>query len=171
MVLCMIVGCGFRTNRKSKNQQLYEEENQKAVSFFRFPAVISNQGEAVKSLSVERRCKWLSAVSRSDITDKTLSTSRVCSRHFVSGASAKEWDKHNIDWVPSLALGHTKLSSEITNKASIRAIRTVKRNKRIADSSEKSRFEKKQKVDLGPGFQPVPAETADLNFDREAPQT
>ena len=141
--------------------------------FFRFPAVISNQGEAVQSLSVERRFKWLSAVSRSDITDKTLSTSRVCSRHFVSGTSAKEGDKHNIDWVPSLDLGHTKVSSEITNKASIRAIRTVKRNKRIVDSSEKSRsrYEKKQKVDLGPGFQQVPGETADLNFDREAPQT
>lgn len=34
-----------------------------------------------------------------------LESERVCSRHFVSGKAAATWDKHNIDWVPTLNLG------------------------------------------------------------------
>ena len=32
----------------------------------------------------------------------------VCGRHFVSGKAAKGWDRFNVDWVPTLCLGHSK---------------------------------------------------------------
>ena len=43
-----------------------------------------------------------------DLTDDKLENERVCSRHFVSGQAAKQWDQFDIDWVPTLHLGHTK---------------------------------------------------------------
>ena len=31
---------------------------------------------------------------------------RECEKHFVSGRATKSWDKYNVDWVPTLNLGH-----------------------------------------------------------------
>ena len=90
MVLCLIVGCGEKTGRKRSEKR---EEDQKGLKFSRVPAVITHQGEQTELLSAERRRKWISAISREDITDKKLPNDRVCGRHFVSGAAAKDWDK------------------------------------------------------------------------------
>ena len=47
-------------------------------------------------------------VSRGDTAVKNIFESeRVYDRHFVSGKPAGTWDKHNIDWVPTLNLGKT----------------------------------------------------------------
>lgn len=32
----------------------------------------------------------------------------MCGKHFVSGKAAKLWDKFNVDWVPTLNIGHNK---------------------------------------------------------------
>ena len=32
----------------------------------------------------------------------------MCEKHFVSGKVAKLWNKFNVDWVPTLNLGHNK---------------------------------------------------------------
>ena len=40
-------------------------------------------------------------ISRDDLT-------KVCGKHFVSGRAAKSCDKFNVNWVPSLLLGHNK---------------------------------------------------------------
>ena len=32
----------------------------------------------------------------------------MCGKHFISGKAAKSWDKFNVDWVPTLNLGHNK---------------------------------------------------------------
>lgn len=69
---CAIVGCGNRGQRDVK-------------SFFRLPAVITNQGEKTESLSRRRRCLWLSRIARDNLRDSTLPYIRVCSDHFVSG--------------------------------------------------------------------------------------
>ena len=55
--------------------------------------------------------KTFGAISREDI-DPNLKRGFVCSRHFSSGVSAQSWDKHNIDWVPTLSLGHNKIDLE-----------------------------------------------------------
>eukprot|EP00795_Rhopilema_esculentum_P002436 gene2436-18090_t len=105
MVLCLIVACGEKTGRKSSEKQ---GKDQNGLTFFRVPAIITHQGEQTELLSTERRRKWIAAISREDLTDKKLANDRVCGHHFVSGAAAKDWDKHNVDWVPTLNLGHSK---------------------------------------------------------------
>ena len=57
--------------------------------------MITNQGKFWQELTEERRTKWLSAISRADLTPKILENDRVCNKHFKSGNPAKE------DWVPN----------------------------------------------------------------------
>lgn len=120
MVFCIILGCSTRSCRD------------KGFSFSRVPAVVKNRGELEEELSTERRRRWISAISREHLTDKILDSQRVCSRHFVSGKAASLWDRYNVDWVPSLNLGHLKtsphtLSAEATKA---KADRVKERRKR-----------------------------------------
>ena len=73
MVLCLMVKCHSRTVRD------------KGISFFRVPVIVKNQGEACEELSIERRRRWLSAISRDGLTENLIQSGRVCSRHFVQG--------------------------------------------------------------------------------------
>ena len=70
MVLCMIVGCANRSGRDN------------GVHFARVPSVVTNQGKEAENLSRERRSRWISAISRDDLTDDILENDRVCGRHF-----------------------------------------------------------------------------------------
>ena len=96
MVLCMIVG---RANRRGRDKGVY---------FARVPSVVTNQGKEAENLSRERRSRWISEISTDDLTEDILENDRVCGRHFVSGNAAKSWDRCNVDWVPTLCLGHSK---------------------------------------------------------------
>lgn len=98
MVLCAIFGCGTKSGRD------------KGVRFARIPQVVDWQGEAYKKLTELRRERWISAISRSDLTEAQIEQGdyRVCGKHFHSGEAAKPTDKFNIDWVPTLNLGHNK---------------------------------------------------------------
>ena len=80
----------------------------KGVGYYRVPKVVTNQGKMMEELATERRRQWISAISREGLTDKIIDDNRVCGKHFKSGVSAKDWDRHNDDWVPSLHLGHQK---------------------------------------------------------------
>ena len=73
-------------------------------------------------------CLIVSAISREYI-DPNLKRGFVCSRHFSSGVSAQSWDKRNIDWVPTLSLGHNKIDLDSSTAAFNRAIRTTKRKR------------------------------------------
>ena len=42
----------------------------------------TNQGKEAENLSRERRSRWISAISRDDLTDDILENDRVCGRHF-----------------------------------------------------------------------------------------
>ena len=59
--------------------------------------MVTNQGEEAQKLSEERRSRWISAISRKDLTEEILENDSVCEKHFVSGRAAKSWDKFNID--------------------------------------------------------------------------
>ena len=96
MVLCIVVGCANRSGRD------------KGIYFAHVPTVFTNQGEEAEILSQERRSRWISAISSADLTDEILNNDCVCGRHFVSGQAAKAWDRYNVDWVPTLNLGHDK---------------------------------------------------------------
>ncbi len=43
-----------------------------------------------------------------DFTEKILNNDRICDQHFHSGTAAPSWDRHRIDWVPTLNLDHGK---------------------------------------------------------------
>ena len=67
-----MVDCGQKTGKG------------KAVATFRIPAIISHQGNETEELTRERRVRWISALSRDDLTELKLQNERVCSRHFVA---------------------------------------------------------------------------------------
>ena len=59
-------------------------------------------------MTAECTRKRISAISGDDLTESILATDRVCSKHFVSGRAARDWDRCNVDWVPTLCSGHSK---------------------------------------------------------------
>ncbi|XP_067046027.1 uncharacterized protein [Acropora muricata] len=101
MVLCIIVGCGNKSGKSSQKKD-------SVVKFSRVPKIVKNEGEVIEELTTRRRQAWISAISRDDLTDNKVENERVCSRHFVSGQAAKQWDQFDIDWVPTFHLGHMK---------------------------------------------------------------
>ena len=102
---CLIVGCSNDRKRRPD------------LSFCTVPKVITSQGEQMDILSNERRTRWLAAISGDDLTERKLENDRVCGIHFHSGNAASLWDKFNLDWVPSLHLGHSKFRLRVqTNK-------------------------------------------------------
>ena len=119
------------------------------MSFFRVPRVIVNQGEYAEDLSTERR-RWISATSRDDLTDAILENDRVCSTHFVSGQAAKDWDRFNVDWIPTMHLGHSKQQTNDSEGAVARSQRAAERRKRRAEAVDKE-IEGKLKKNNEPG--------------------
>ena len=71
------------------------------VKFSRVPKIVKNEREVIEKLTTRRRRAWISAISRDDLTDDKLENERVCSRNFVSGQAAKQWDQFDSDWVPT----------------------------------------------------------------------
>ena len=81
------------------------------------------------------------------MTEKKFSNDRVCSVHFVSGKPAKNWDRHNQDWVPTLKLGHSKQSFNSPAAAAERNDRVLNRRKRALETELEKRNEKLERLD------------------------
>ena len=115
MVICAIVGCPNTSKRAL------------GISFYRLPAVISHQGERAREFSQKRRDLWLARIHRRDLGAEKYPNTRVCGLHFVSGKllhgitgeyngytvaiydtgkPSQLFDEKNIDWAPSINLGH-----------------------------------------------------------------
>ena len=101
----------------------------------RIPSVVTNQGDEIRILSEERRKKWISAISRKDLTDSILEHGRVCGRHFISGKAAKLWDRYDPDWIPTQNLGHNKCDAAEKLQADLEA--AGKRDERVRDREMK----------------------------------
>ena len=166
--MCLLVNCSNRSGRDE------------GVRLFRVPAIIKNQGEETEELSRERRRKWLSAIHRDDLTDKILSNDRVCGRHFVSGQPALLWDRYNVDWKPTVDLGHSICEGEEETKAKAEANiareeRSKERRKRRSGILEKERLEKIQRLnESGIKLADIPFEIevghTEGGEDRESPE-
>ena len=74
---CAVFNCGNRASRE------------KEKSYLLFPGIVSNNGEEGLRLSKKRRDKWLTCISREDLTEDKLRYTRICSDHFVSGKYTK----------------------------------------------------------------------------------
>ena len=111
MVLCIIGNCGSKSGRDS-------------IRFYCVPSIITNQGEEFEELTRERRNLWISAIDRADLkTKNVLQNERVCSRHFVSGRPAANWDRFNEDWVPTLHLTKKEYKNKDAEAAAQRSER------------------------------------------------
>lgn len=74
-----------------------------------FVPSVENCKNQTDILTTERR-RWLSAISRDDLTQKILENNRVFGEHFYSGNATAFWGKFEVHMVPSLnlgSLGHT----------------------------------------------------------------
>ena len=81
MVLCVVVGCSSKSGKH------------KGLGFFRIARIFTYQGEEQEELTTRRRNEWISPVTRGDTTNKrVLERERVCSKHFVFGEPAPDWD-------------------------------------------------------------------------------
>ena len=102
------------------------------INFYRLPGIISHQGEKAKELSKKRQDIWLSRIHPGDLGPEKYSNTRVCSLHFVSGICmhvaiiyiyysilplqikgkpSQLFDENNVDWAPSINLGHESAPS------------------------------------------------------------
>ncbi|XP_020899873.1 uncharacterized protein LOC110238542 [Exaiptasia diaphana] len=114
--LCAVYNCGHNNIRDIE------------YSFYRIPKIIRHQGEQTQKLSTERREQWLKNINRDrkDLTEKKIDGTRVCSAHFVSGKPATLEDKSNIDWAPTVNMGHSYIKKHST-KGAEREKRAAKR--------------------------------------------
>lgn len=96
----------------------------------------------MEELTAERRRRWISAMSREDLTDSILENDRVCSEHFVSGEPAKDWNRFNVNWFPTLCLGHSKQQLKDPEAAEAQSRRAAERQKRQSELLEKEIKEK-----------------------------
>ena len=69
MVICAIIGCSNRSDRDK-------------VRFFSLPTVVRDKGNQMLTITTERRCAWLRAISRQDLVGEKLKNTFVCEEHF-----------------------------------------------------------------------------------------
>ena len=127
MGLCMIFGCNNRSDSKVRH-----------FSFSRIPAIRYHCGEQEYQLSLKRRTAWLAAISRHDLDESNMQNYIMCSKHFHSSKPAKAMDETNIDWVPTLHLGHEKCqqtsqSSQLQVERSNRARKRAERQRQAEE--------------------------------------
>ena len=66
-----------------------------------------------EQLTAEQIRRWISAISREDFTDSILENDQDCNERIVSGEPAKDWYHSNVDWLPTLCLGHFKQQVQV----------------------------------------------------------
>jgi len=121
-----ILGCGNRSDRDIKRFSFTS----------RIPVIRYHYGEQEYRLSVKRRTAWLAAISRDDLDENKMDKYMICSKHFHSGKPAKPMDETNIDWVPTLHLGHNKRLSQSTESQVQRTDRAKKRSDKRRQAEE-----------------------------------
>ena len=84
-----------------------------------------------------RREKWISLISRDNVKYKDiLKSERVCGRHFVSGKPSQRWDKHNVNWAPSLNLAKKRYREKSSEAVTEQAERAKARRKSALEQQQ-----------------------------------
>ncbi|XP_060767449.1 uncharacterized protein LOC132874954 [Neoarius graeffei] len=96
---CVVLGCSNRTNRETDKR------------FFRVPREVIKKGERAKDFTRRRREKWLSNLSLRSKGAQSKNA-RVCSDHFVKGCPSNLYKDDDVDWAPTLNLGHEKVKKQ-----------------------------------------------------------
>ena len=92
MVICCAVGCSKQYGRGK-------------VNVYSIPAVMTHHGQQGHALVQRRHREFLAAIGRADLSGSKMLNATICSRHFVSGASANLLDDTDVNWVPTRKLG------------------------------------------------------------------
>ncbi|CAI9720210.1 XP_029633843.1uncharacterized protein LOC115209549 isoform X1 [Octopus vulgaris] len=121
---CAVNGCSSRADRDRAN------------SFYRLPAIITNQGEETRERSRKRREQWIANINRPDLKETSYAYVRVCSDHFISGKSATLYETANPDWAPTLRLGRDRAKD--FQAGSVRG--KTKRKRKLDSSSDDTLF-------------------------------
>ena len=87
------------------------------------------------------------AISRADLTDEILYKDRLCGGHCVSGQAAKAWDSYNVDWVPTLNLGHDKERDKTNLKQASQRGQKASEKERKRKEQPRARAMKLNKID------------------------
>ena len=88
---------------------------------------------------------WISTIDRADLKRKNvLKNERVCSRHFVSGRPAANWDRFNEDWVPTLHLTKKEYKKKDVEAARERSERAKARRKSAIERQEEEAVKKRK---------------------------
>ena len=112
MVICIVPGCCKRSDRD------------KDVSFFRLPTVRAREDE--HELSKRRQAGYLLAI-KVDLSERDLSSVRICSRHFITGKPAYFHEVSNPDWLPTQNLTPNSI---VNGDALLRQARYLRRRAR-----------------------------------------
>ncbi|XP_031551929.1 uncharacterized protein LOC116289191 [Actinia tenebrosa] len=135
MVLCVVPGCGSRSERD------------KGIGYYRIPSVITNKGEFEEELTTERRNEWIKAIDRSDTdTKQVLASERVCGKRFVNGQPAPYWNKYHEDWVPTLILRKKKYGTKINFEAQAKRDGRSRKREKLARERQERESAEKQKL-------------------------
>ena len=136
MVHCVVFGCGSRSDWD------------KGIGFYQIPSVIKNKSAFEEELKIERKGKWIQTISRGDIKAKdVLKNEWICGKYFVSGKPSPYWDKHNVDWVPTLELKKKSYGREMDYEVRAkRQERVKKREEHAIKQQEHEAAEKRQKL-------------------------
>ncbi|XP_059142279.1 uncharacterized protein LOC131929915 [Physella acuta] len=121
MVNCCVKGCRTRCG------------NSEGISLFRLPKIITHQGERDRELTERRRCQFLANIHRRDVSEKAANNMRICSRHFVLGKPANFRDETNVDWAPTLFLGHDRIPFSKVKSSVARYTRALQRRAKKRD--------------------------------------
>ena len=135
MVHCVVFGCGCR------------RDWDKGIGFYLIPSVIKNKSAFEEELTINRKGKWIQAISQGDIKAKdVLKNERVCGKYFVSGKRSPYWDKHNVDWLPTLEIRKKSYGREVDYEVRAkRQERAKKREEHAIKQQEHEAAEKRQK--------------------------
>ena len=136
MVHCVVFGCGCR------------RDWDKGIGFYLIPSVIKNKSAFEEELTINRKGKWIQAISQGDIKAKdVLKNERVCGKYFVSGKRSPYWDKHNVDWLPTLEIRKKSYGREVDYEVRAkRQERAKKREEHAIKQQEHEAAEKRQKL-------------------------
>ena len=104
------------------NNSLKDRKEGKACSYYRIPAVVSNQGFEGQELSKERRKSWLKATWYLHATEDEIQNLTVCSKPFHNGAPARLFEKTNPDWKPSQKLDCTQFFDDSADAGNSSAV-------------------------------------------------
>ncbi|XP_061883466.1 uncharacterized protein LOC133634844 isoform X1 [Entelurus aequoreus] len=115
---CVVFGCSNRSNREKDKR------------FFRVPREVTKEGGRVQGFRKRRREKWLSNIALQSKGAESKNA-RVCSDHFVKGQPGNLYDDQDVDWAPTVKMGHD----------------TVKEKPKTRDGRGKTQQEKRKLIE------------------------